>query len=406
MKKRIAAALCVCLLVLSQGLSMFAGAASSKVTVYFMAVNERVLELRADTMPFVSNGGIYVPYTMFDPNTTEVSLGVFTTYGNNTVMVYSRSAGAMMFSLADDTVITSTGKNFNRTAIRRNSMVFLPVDVVCSFFGLGWDLLEDPEIGRIRIVRVKSSAVQLSDDEFVPAARYVLAPRYAAYMKSLAPDEDPAPTQSPAPTPPPAPTPTPPAPPQPTPTRAPEPEGGDVYLAFRCDADGDTEEAAAVLARRGAFGLFLFRPDQLTAREEEIRLLAAVGHKIGLLLTGGEAEAQAEQGSRLLAHILRAGTDMALLEQQEGAEQPEPAPEGWFLWNTTVDATPSGRSPGRQLQETVAAASVPEGCFLLLDDGEQTAAQLEQLLSALESRGCAFPPVLETVLAPEGADIP
>lgn len=401
MKKRIIAVLCVCLLILSQGLFMFAAAASSKEIVYFMAVNERVLDLRSDTMPFISNGGIYVPYIMFDPNTTEVNLGTFTTYGNNTVMVYSRSDGVMMFSLEDDTVITSTGKTFVRTAIRRNSMVFLPVDVVCDFFGLDWRMLDAPGFGRI--VRVKSSAAQLSNDEFKTAARHVIAPRYSAYIKSLTPEEDPLPTPSPSPSPTPTPTPTPPAPPQPTtPTRPPDPEGGDVYLAFRCDADGNTGEAAAVLARRGAFGLFLFRPDQLTAREEEIRLLAAVGHKIGLLLTGGEAEEQADRGSRLLAHILRAGTDMALLEQEEGVEKPEPAPEGWFLWNTTVDGTPAGRSPSRQLQETVAAASVPEGCFLLLDDSEQTAAQLEQLLSALESRGCAFPPVLETVLAPEG----
>lgn len=423
MKKRILAVLCVCLLALSWGLPMFAHASSSKVTVYFMAVNERVLDLRADTMPFVSNGGVYVPYTMFDPNTTEVNLGIFSTYGNNTVMVYSRSVGAMMFSLTDDKVVTSTGENFKRTAIRRNSMVFLPVDVVCSYFGLDWSLPEDPEFGRI--VRVKSSAVQLSDTEFVPAAKYILAPRYNAYIKSLNPEPDPLPTPtpspspspgpspspspspgpgpSPSPTPPPTPdpSPTPSTPVQPTPAPTPTPsvpKGGDVYLAFRCDAGGETGRTASVLARRSAFGLFLFRPDQLAEREEEVRLLAAAGHKIGLLLTGGEAPAQAELGSRLLAHILRAGADIALLEQPEGAEQPE----GWFLWETTVDGTPAGRSSGRQLQETVAAASVPEGCFLLLDDSGQTSALLEQLLGTLEDRGCTFPSVLETVLAPEG----
>lgn len=403
MKKRILAVLCVCLLALSWGLPMFAHASSSKVTVYFMAVNERVLDLRSDTMPFVSNGGIYVPYTMFDPNTAEVNLGIFSTYGNNTVMVYSPSAGAMMFSLTDDTVVTTSGENFKRTAIRRNSMVFLPVDVVCSFFGLDWSLLEEP--GLWRIVRIRSSAVQLSDTEFLPAAKYILAPRYSAYIKSLNPVPDPPPTASPSPSPAasPSPSPTPtatptPPPVQPTPTPTPSiPEGGDVYLAFRCDTDGDTGRSAAVLARRNAFGLFLFRPDQLAEREEEIRLLAAAGHKIGLLLSGGEAAAQAELGGRLLAHILRAGTDMALLEQPEGAEKPE----GWFLWETTVDGTPAGRSPSRQLQETAAAASVPEGCFLLLDDSGQTAALLEQLLSTLEDRGCTFPPVLETVLAPD-----
>ena len=383
MRQRLCGALCAGLLLCACVLGLFgSAAASSRVSVYFMAVNDTVLDLRSETMPFSANGDIYVPYTVFDPNATGISLGVFTAYSNNTVMIYSRTkGGALTFDLTSDNAYASSGQTFFQTAIRRNSIIFVPVNLVCSQFGLTPNLLLD-QYGFI--VRIKNSAVQMSDDDFAASARYILTPRYNAYVKSIGGDQvidDPQPSTTPV-TPPPTPV---------------QPEGGDVYLAFRCAPGGDTAPIAAALARYGASALFFFAPEELAGRDDEIRALAAVGHRIGLLLSGEteqERVREAEEGRALLAHILRAGTNTVLTA---GAED-RPV-EGWFRWRTTVDGTPDGETDARRIRSIVQNAVGPDSCFLLLDDSARSQELAPQLLDRLSGQGCTFRLAVETVLA-------
>lgn len=395
MKKRIAA-LCVCLISLACLSLVWAGAVD-RVTVYFMVINEKVLDLRGDTMPFMSGGEVYVPSTMFDPNTTGINLGVYTLYGNNTAMVYSWTGGTLVFDLAADTAVSSEGETLPRTAIRRNSVVFLPVDLVCSYFSLDWSLLADPDYGFI--VRVKNGASQLSDQDFVPASRYVMTPRYNAYVRSLT-GEPAAPEPSVSSTPPttrpsPSPSPSPSVSASPSPTPSQAPQGGTLYLAFSCGAGGNTAEIAAALVQQDAFGLFFFRPSELVARDDEVRGLAAAGHKLGLLLDGADEEERAEQaryGNQLLSHIVRSGTGIALTSE-DGAP-----PVGWFRWTTDVDGRALERTGNRQFQQVLRQAVGPSQCFVLLDDSAQTAELLPRLLRSLAEEGCEFRLALETVL--------
>lgn len=412
MKKRAAAALCAGMLLLLS-IAMAGARAVGRVTVYFMVVNETVLELRADTMPFMSGGDVYVPYTMFDPNVTGINLGVFALYGSNTAMVYDRSGGMLVFDLAANTTETSDGTLLSQTAIRRNSMVFLPVALVCSYFDLDWNMPVDPDYGFI--VRVVNSSARLSYDEFLVAAKYVMTLRYNEYVRSIGGGErDPEPSASsasPSPTPTPTPTPTPavthtPAPSVPGVSPPPTPQGGTVYLAFSCDSGGSTADIAAALERRSTFGLFFFRPEDLTARDDEVRALAAAGHKIGLLLDGADEAAREEQaryGNELLSHILRSGASIALTETGQAP------PVGWFRWTTDVDGRVQSRTANERLQDIVRDAVGPLECFLLLDDDGQTAGLLPRLLRNLEDNGCQFRLALETVLpqqygAPGGED--
>lgn len=389
MKKRLTAALCALLLLCACTLPM-AGAAT-RSDIYFMVVNETVLEMRSDTMPFSSNSAIYVPYTMFDPNSTGVNLGVFASYSsNNTVMVYSRADGALIFDLTADTTTASLGGSYSQRAIRRNSMVFLPLNVVCTHFsGLDWNLLVDPEYGLI--IRVKSAAAGQSDTDFARAAQSVLARRYEAYLRSITPEPVPDPTPSPPPV---VPSPQPSANPDPTPTQEPEPEGGDVYLAFRCGPGGSTAPLSAILARRGLSALFFFSPDDLAERDGEVRALAAAGHRIGLLL-GDSAEETPEElaarGNALLGHILRTSTGLVLMD---GTAE---APEGLFPWTTTADGVPGGRSSA-QLLYSVTQAARAERCFLLMDDSARSAELLDRVLNTLAEEGCEFRLALETAL--------
>lgn len=414
MRKKWFAALCALALLCSCVLVLLGPAsAASRRTIYFTAVNDTVMELRDETMPFSSGGEIYVPYTMFDPNTTGIQLGVYASFGSNVAVFYGRTSGALIFDLSQDTATSSTGIKYTKRAIRHNSTVFVPVDLVVKYFDLSWSILVYPGSGMV--VRVKNSSAQIADESFITAGGHILESRYNAYLKESGLLSTPEPPPSPSPSPSPSPTapvvlpfrppvttteqPTAsPSPSDPAPSESvPEqPEGGDVYVAVKCTPGGDTAALAAALDARESRGVFFFPVEELARRDGEIRALAAGGHKIGLLLdTGGPdtREAQAQHGSELLSHILRAHADIALTA--DGSE----APEGWLAWPVTVDGTAGERSSALQMEEVLRDAVRAGDTFLLLDDSAQTAGLVSGLLTRMETEGCAFRLSLEPMLA-------
>ena len=412
MKRKWTAALCALLLAGACVLGLLAPAlAANRKTIYFIAVNDTVAELRDETMPFSSGGEIYVPYTVFDPNSTGIQLGVYASYGNNIVVLYGRTSGALIFDLGQDTAMSSTGEKHSKRAIRHNSTVFVPVDLVVKFFGLKWSIQVYPNHGLI--VRVKNASAQIPDESFITAGERILESRYSNYLKETGQEPEPAPTASailppkpppyaqlqPSASPSPSPSPTPPTPSDPGPAQGddpPQPEGGDVYVAVQCTPGGDTAALSAALLRREAYGVFFFPADELAGRDGEVRALAAAGHKLGLLLDAAdprEREEQARRGSALLAHILRARTDIALTE--DGSE----LPEGWLSWPVTADGTAGGRTPALQEEAVLRGAVRAEDSFLLLDDTAQTAALAPRLLEQMEEEGCVFRLSLEPMLA-------
>lgn len=413
MKKKWLAGLCALALVFACALGLFGSAfAVSGKTIYFTAVNDTILELTDETMPFLANGEVYVPYDVFNPNTTGIKLGVYASYGDNVVVLYGQTNGALVFDLAKDTATSSTGKKVSKRAIRHNSTIFVPVNSVVSYFGLDWSLLPSHDYGMV--VRVKGQDAQIRDRDFLTAGDYTMESRYTAYLKAnglwepsaptpsvphipsyeeiLQQEQQDKPTQTPRPSVQPSPSPS----PSPSQSDAPKPEGGEVYVAVRCAPGGDTAALAAALGRQNAQGVFFFPVEALAGRDDEVRALAASGHKVGLLLDGETPEqrqAQAEEGSRLMAHILRAGTDLALMAEGAGV------PEGWLAWPEAVDGTAGARSAAQQMEEVLEEAVRPDVTFLLLDDGVQTAGVAVHLFGKMAEEGCTFRLGLEPVLA-------
>lgn len=415
MKKKWFTALCALTLAAACVLGLMGSAlAATQKTIYFTAINDTIMELRDETMPFLANGEVYVPYDIFNPNYTGIRLGPFASYGDNVVVLYDKPNGALVFDLAQDTATSSRGEKFSKRAIRHNSTIFVPVDTVVDYFGLDWSILVDRNYGWV--VRVKGNGVQIRDEDFINQGKYTLESRRNAYLKDkgLLESTD-QPTleeiwqkyleeqaqeaqESEQPSPKPSPTPTPsPTPSQPVESsEPPRPEGGEVYVAVRCTPEGDTAALAAALGRQEIQGVFFFPVEALAERDDEVRSLAASGHKIGLLLDGEtveERQAQTEQCAELLGHILRTGADIALTA--EGVQ----APEGWLSWPESVDGTAGDRSSAQQLEQTLEAAVRPEDTFLLLDDGLQTAGLASRLLDGLTQEGCTFSLGLEPVLA-------
>ena len=147
--------------------------------------------------------------------------------------------------------------------------------------------------------------------------------------------------------------------------------------------------------------MFLFHPDELTERDDEIRALLASGHKIGLLLDAETSDAQLrqlERGRQLLSRIAHVPVTMAhsigLTEKDTAALR-----DSVFLWKSTVAADEDDLSSA-QLTTLVTRAVTGAGSHvLLLDDSPTSAAALKNILISLGAKGCAFRPPTEVSLS-------
>lgn len=281
-KGLLAAALCGLL-----ALGIAVPAFGSSGTVYLMAVNERVLDVTAENMPTVMGGVLYVPYTMLSSRDTGINLGVNTLYSSTrrTVLVSSGQSG-ILFDLQTNTAQDLQGDPVPARAMVRNSMTFIPIDYLCSYFGTISCSRVRSEYGTV--VRVTNRAVVLRDLDFVDAADNLLAESLRGYYGSIAQPTAPVSTAPPA-----------------ADTSAP-PVQAEVLLALRWGEQA--EEFARLLEDRGARALFLFTAEELRGQDNAVRRLTAAGHTIGLALTGenaGTCAAQLKEGRRLLAETAR-----------------------------------------------------------------------------------------------------
>ena len=335
-------------------------AGGSTTSVYLMSVNDTVKpDLTADNMPLMFNGELYIPYTMLSSQHTGINLGVRVQYSPVTsVLNVTDDIRSVSFNTRKNTAHASTGSVVQARAVMRNSMPYIPVDWLCSFFSsLNYSLIQTP-YGTL--VRLTNKQVILDDDEFVDAAAPMLYNSLQNYRQSLVtPEPTPTPTVTPTPTPTPAQTatpapstsPTPSSMPVQTPSQSSEPTPPVekpkpvVSLALRY-GDG-AGEAADILEGAEQRALFLFTPDELKQEDDLVRRLIARGHRIGLVLEGKKAEdclAQLTRGRQLMADIARAAVLVVSAEDLSRSGVNEVRNAGCAIWDATLYADGLTRS--------------------------------------------------------------
>ena len=172
--------------------SLAPGAARADTTVYFTAVNDQLLSLSDDTMPFWSGGRLYLSSTAISGS----DLGVFYSRSRDkqTVVVY-RQGSALTFDLSSGAVNDQNGRQYGGSAIVRGDVVFLPIELLTQFFALDYSYTR---ISYGYLVRIKSDTVVLSDAKFIDAAAAPMAQRYNEYIKSHSGDLTPGDTPRPS----------------------------------------------------------------------------------------------------------------------------------------------------------------------------------------------------------------
>lgn len=385
-KKRLALAMIVILL-----LPLLSTARAAE-DIYLTSVNDKLLELTADTMPTWSGGTLYVPYTVFDGNYTGVDFGISSSYSRNegTATLYTLQQ-MIVFDLNRGTCYDPISEqSLSGRAILRNGKPYVPVAVVCSFFGLTYSVI-DIEEGHI--VRIKSDAVALSDYRFVDAAQNSIRNRLRDYYQAnqsqptpgvLPPAYDPEePTQDV--------------------TIPDDPQDTDViptYLAFPCEDTQGLSEILDALDSRSQRAVFFFSAQGLERQDDLLYRILGSGHSIGLMAQGRSVSATRrllEQANQTLAEVGYTRTSIALVPENQRKDLEK---EGWICWNETASAVPDqGVSTSTYTSRVLNRISGSHArVYLTLDAGSETARVLPTLLRRLADEGYGVSVPLETRL--------
>ncbi len=302
--------------------------------VYFMAVNDTLLDLNSFDMPTLINGTVYVPYTMLSTSSTGVNLGVWATYSpvNNSVLVYSNRS-QLIFDMAAGVTYDSNGQYYSEQAVLRNSAVYIPIVRVCSVFSEISCSVMSTSYGSM--VRVCSSNAVLGDEAFVSAAENMMRSALTSYEQANQEQEIPRE-------------------PDPEPSMEPDVEldpeseedvpgiGSDaaVYLGFLQGDEGNLAAAASILEAQNRQGIFFLTADQMIQQDDYVRELIGRGQFIGLCPTSDSEEEilkEVEQAQSALSAVAHCRLSVVLADgfSEECIEQVEE--KGCVCWFTTAD---------------------------------------------------------------------
>lgn len=358
-------ALCVLFaLLLLVGLSP--GTAEAVDLVYFTAVNDQLLPLSDETMPFWFGGVLYVPSTALDGN----DLGIFYSRSRDrsTVVLY-RQRSVITFDLSAGTIDTNSGQSYSGYAITRGDIVFLPLDVVCRFFGLDYSYTR---ISYGYLVRIKNENVVLSDATFIDAASAPMAQRYNRYVRAKSPEADET-TQ---------------------PVNNTQPEvtaQRTVYFVIESTAAAATEQTMAYLSSGHA--AYLFSPEHLRDMDDLLRRLAAGGGAVALRVdasAGADAAlAQIAAGNRALWDAANLKTRLVRLDGASEETVQLVAEAGYCPLSYALDYSSGATSVSRMSSRILNTADRSGGsCCVFLGTDETAAASLSALLVSLRAGNC------------------
>ncbi len=344
--------------------------------VCFLAANEKLFPLNDDTMPFWSGGAIYVPHTMLDGG----ELGVH--YSRNVekqlLTLYNLRSGSITFDLAAGTIETNTLRIIPGSAIVRGGIVFVPVGVLCDFFGLDY-LYTRVTYGHL--LRVKNRSDTFSDERFIDAADIPMAQRYAQYEKAHAPV-----------------TPTPAA--LGDGKREQETAPRTVYLAVEVTAGTYTLPLLdASFSDRLAF---LFSAETAASSGALLRRLGSSGRTVVLRANasdGVEAALEAiARGNRMLWAAASFKTRLVALDGADEETLRAVRDAGYCPLRFTLDFDEALPSVSRASSRIFSAADANRGtCHVFLGTDESAAASLSALITSLRAGNCTIAQFNETV---------
>ena len=216
----------------------------------FIACNDTLLTL--DSMPYFG-AQTYVPSWVFS------NFGIYFSYFDSSRTGMAFTSSNQVYFSADSDVASDNEENlYYAPMIPRGGSAYLPLDFMCSYFGLSWSYVTGNGYGDI--IRIKNSSVILTDSQFLSAASSLMEQRYNAYYGIS--EATPSPSQS-----------------SPQPSQV-QHEDITIYLSFIGIPDEDVLSELESYSMNACF--FLSEKD-ISDSPDTVRRIYGMGHNVGLL---------------------------------------------------------------------------------------------------------------------------
>lgn len=360
--------------------------ATATGTLYFTSINDSLLDLTSNTMPAWIGGSLYVPYTVFDRNNSAgVYLGISATYNQSTgiLVFYGTIEQALVFDLNQNTIYNGvTGESFSGSAALRNGVPYVPVALVCKFFGLTYSYIG---IEQGYLVRIKNDAVVLSDAKFIDAATDLINRRVREYNQANQNTTNQT-TKPPVS--------------QPEEPEEQQPETiyeKEAYLGVLCGQGESLTKILDILSEQQVYGIFFIPAEGLEQPELIFRILGS-GHTIGLYADGSTAKESLQQIQKAADWLAqRAYSQTTIVSVPKGQEQAVEA-AGYLCWQqeaTITEETASNSSVSRILNTL---SNKGNQVYFNIQPSEQVAILLPNLFIQMKTQHYTFDLPLETNL--------
>lgn len=271
--------------------------ASAAPTLYFTAVNDRMCDLKDETMPFWQNGLLYVAGATVDgPD----DLGIRYSYNQEkSVAILYKGQRVLYCDLTAGTMQNNrTGEKYTGSPIVRSGMVFFPITALAKMFDLKYS---STKIAYGYLLRIRDDNAVLSDEYFIDAATDPIQKRYAQYERAhaAAEQENETPAQVE------------------TPVRR---DDLTVYLLLPAANGSMLTQLLSTLENYQSYATLLLTPELLESAGDGVRRAAATGNAVALCIsaeTADEALAQIERGNDALWRAASLRTRLVYLESAD-----------------------------------------------------------------------------------------
>ena len=346
-------------------------------TVYFTAINNTLLELDDQTMPYMQNGTIYLPCSVFNSS----DLGTY--------CLYSRNKQQVMISDLDDILYfdMSAGNSYDDrdttypyAAIFHNDTAYIPAFFTASFFGIQVSYIRNDYAP---IIRLTKGSV-LSDNDFLRGAAAIMETRLSQYNASQSAHDSSSPEtgEITASTPSPIPTNT----PEPTPTPRQSRSDVEIYIAFL----GLTENSGAcaeIMRSKGFIPCFFIETEDLRQYPDMVRKLNGIGCGIGLLFNE-DPEKEYEEFSELLRESVRAVSFLLASKSPLSSETAKKVQDsGLILW--------CAQEPMNDINQLIVDLETTENRYDLILGSNVNVNRITRLANYLRSESFAVKEITE-----------
>ena len=271
--------------------------ASAAPTLYFTAVNDRMCDLKDETMPFWQNGLLYVAGATVDgPD----DLGIRYSYNQEkSVAILYKGQRVLYCDLTAGTMENNrTGEQYAGSPIVRSGMVFFPITALAKMFDLKYS---STKIAYGYLLRIRDDNAVLSDEYFIDAATDPIQKRYAQYERAhaAAEQENETPAQVE------------------TPVRR---DDLTVYLLLPAANGSMLTQLLSTLENYQSHATLLLTSELPESAGDGVRRAAATGNAVALRIdaaTAAEALAQIERGNDALWHAASLRTRLVYLESAD-----------------------------------------------------------------------------------------